>query len=294
MRDGHRPAPVMRRLSLALLWALVALMALAGCNRMFQGRRPRDPDRQFVSPVGVLQIQHPMDVAQIQSVLEGRSRSERTLKARLEMTVATGFGGMRQRIDTQVFFQKPALVRARGSQESGTVFDLLLDGQDLQCVIYPERSYYRGTLAQLRNNPQILGGLEPDRLASQLMMEQTLVERFRSVGTPQVTTIPGKYVLDFRISEAAGERYYLRQADLLTDRMETYYGSEVTGAVRVWGYNYFGSVLLPNEFTVDLGGDRGSAFSARVAEAEAGAQPPPAVRRIDVPDGFERKAISRY
>jgi hypothetical protein len=240
-------------------------------------------------PVGETNLGLP----QIRSKLSERSGNVRTIRANLDIVVgAGGRRNPRQQFQALLFAQPPDFLRVRGNQGGMQAFDILLEKNDVQVVIAPERAYYRGTLTELRANPEILAGVYPGELIDNFVVEQTLLKRLEAYPQALLYSTRDHYEIRFSYSDGSAERYQMRKRDLLVDRYQRFFGNRAVSEIRFWGYDiYDGRFLLPSQFAVDLGG--GGAFLIRVTEMRVNEPSTPQIGQMLVPQGFEQRGFSQ-
>lgn len=278
------------------LWALVAVamacLALSGCIFDFRKGRQNNSNRQFESPLPAL-AQKNMGLPDIREQIAGRQTKMRSMRSNLMLTV--GSGRMQQKIQTTMFVQFPNIMRVRGSlSAAGTVFDVLLNRNDVQVAIFPEKKYYRGTPEALAANPDILGGVYPNELITNFAVEQTLLARLSGDAQPMLYSDREHYIIRFDYQNGSSERYYLRKRDLLTDQYERYAGQQVASRIMYYGYKFWGegdTYLLPSAFSVEAPAS-GGMFTADVTGVEPNVAAPEQVFTFTVPQGFHKTALS--
>jgi hypothetical protein len=196
-----------------------------------------------------------------------------------------------QVIQTQMFSRPPNLLRVRGSHTAGTLFDVLLDHQSLGIVVYPDQKHFTGTVQDLRSNPRILGGFNPEELPWMFLIETQLVDRLRDPSMVQLTKRSRHYTVEVRFPNGLVERYRLRAEDLLVDTYERFYGRSTVIAIYYWRYDLTGqNHLLPTHFTADFPSADGQ-FTVRVNTLDVNGKSPPDIGRLRVPEGFQRVSL---
>jgi hypothetical protein len=268
---------------------LLAALSLAACNQfrssLFnRGSSREDRNRQFVSPVEPI-TERNLGLPQIRAKLAERQGSVKTLIAGLELVAGGGVG--KQQFQANLAVQPPGFLRVRGSQNQVTVFDILVKGEQVKFVTFPDRRYFDGTLAQLRANPEMLAGFYPEQLVENFTVEQTLLRRLNSNREqPLLYRTRGHYIVRFdNATGSASESYHLREADLLVDYYENQEGGKKTGGIRFWAYELAsGKYLLPTQFVVELPG--GGRFSANVRDMRVNEAVSPTLQQLEVPAGF--------
>ncbi|MBX7247056.1 MAG: hypothetical protein K1X53_16275 [Candidatus Sumerlaeaceae bacterium] len=285
----RRPAhTVLKYVGMAIL-LFCGLSVLSGCNRRLG--KLKEPPRQFVSPLPPTN-EAGLDSAAIKDRLKQRQTRIKTIRANLDVILG-GINGARQRLDVSMFSQFPGNLRVRGSQEAGTIFDVLVQGQNAQLVIFPERKYYRGSVAEMRANPDLLAGVDANKLQDLFVVERTLLDRLTRYPAAAPAETEDHYILRYGYSDGTGEQFSLRKADLLVDRYEQLQGGQVASAINYWAYTIFsGGSVLPSNFVVELTRGGGQ-FGATVRDIDVNINPTPQTFQISVPEGFERMSMGR-
>jgi hypothetical protein len=280
-----------RRLSLWVTLFVIAgaLSTITGCGQV-RLRPLRQPVPEFTSPIAPVG-RYNLQAAEVVAVLQQRQRKLRTIRANLNLVLG-GREAARQRFDVSMFVQQPNRLRLRGTQEQGTVFDVLINRNDVQAVVYPERRYYRGTLDQLRRNPQVTAGIDPELFFDVLSMEQLLLSRHAAYRQLPMRRDFRHYEVRFDYSNGTSEVFRLRQQDLLIDRYERFAGRNLTAGVTFTGYQLADGHLVPTGFIVDVPA-AGGQFGASVLEVRPNAPAPETVFDLRVPEGFVGRPISQ-
>lgn len=277
-----------RRFLGAVLIVVIALTGLTGC--IFK-KPSRDPDRgrRFQSPLPAMQSRT-LGYPEIREILERRASKVDALKANMTLTAGGGMKG-KQQFQTTMFLKQPDFLRVRGSQEAGTVFDVLINSNEVRAVVYPERNYYRGPRNALQTNPMVLGGIDPEVLMQNFAVEQALVENMQR-SQPEFEATRDHYLVTFARADGGTDRYNLRKADLLVDMHERFYGGQLYSTIRYWGYTPVdGNCLIPNQFTVTLP-QNNTQFVATVNEVRLNEEPPAQAREVPVPTGFNHLSLA--
>jgi hypothetical protein len=280
-----------RRLAARALAVALAALAFAACNQMrpaffSRGAASReDRNRQFLSPIQPIGERN-LGLPQIREKLQSRTANVKSLRANLDLVA--GAGRLRQQFAANLFVQPSGFLRVRGSQNQGTVFDILVRDEAVQFVIFPDRSFYQGTLGELRANPQILAGIYPEQLIENFTVEQTLLRRMKQFPEAMLYQDRQHYIIRFELGNGVSERYHLREADLLVDLYERYDSDQRTSSMRFWAYQIFdGKYLLPSQFVVESARS-GGRFSATVTEMRVNEAMPSALAQLDIPPNFTR------
>jgi hypothetical protein len=268
-----------------------AALALAACNQMrpaffMRGAASReDRNRQFVSPIEPI-AERNLGLPQIREKLQARTANVKSLRANLDLVA--GAGKFRQQFAANLFVQPSGFLRVRGSQNQGTVFDILVRNEAVQFVIFSDRTFYQGSLDELRANPEILAGIYPEQLIQNFAVEQTLLRRLKQYPDAMLYRDRGHYIIRFDYAGGVSERYHLRETDLLADLYERYDGEQRSSFMRFWAYQiYDGKYLLPSQFVVESP-RTGGRFSATVTEMRVNESLAPALAQLEIPQNFTR------
>lgn len=266
----------------AVLLAACALMLVpSGCSRMRLGRL-RQPVPEFSSP---LPASNPLitNGAQIVPIVQQRQAGIKSIKATMSLVLGGAAG--RQSIDTNLFIQYPGKMRVRGSQDLGTVFDALVDGQQFTAVLFPERTYYAGPLSAARGS-QVLAGIDPAIMLDVFRVDALFLDRAARYGQVPLQRGRGSHVVRYNYADGTAEVFQFREADLLIERYESYSGNQMIAGVTFTGYRIdAGGALIPSGFVVDVPA-AGGQFYASIGEVTLNAPPTQAIFRISIPEGF--------
>ena len=280
-----------RRMAVRALAVGAAALAFAACNQMrpaffSRGAANReDRNRQFYSPIQPIGERN-LGLPQIREKLQSRTASVKSLRANLDLVA--GAGRFRQQFAANLFVQPSGFLRVRGSQNQGTVFDILVRDEAVQFVIFPDRSFYQGSLNELRAQPEILAGIYPEQLIENFTVEQTLLRRMKQYPDAMLYSDRDHYIIRFEMGSGVSERYHLRHADLLVDLYERYDYEQRSSFMRFWAYQIFdGKYLLPSQFVVEVP-RTGGRFSATVTEMRVNEAMPSALSQLEIPAGFTR------
>lgn len=291
MTEPRTPPAGALRLTLAAA-ALALLLPLAGCRNFGRPVKKEAPPVEFVSPLAPTG-RPGMILPEIREALQERRGRIRSARTALTLTIGSARARGRQQFDASVYC-RPAtgedseVLRIRGSADAGPVFDFLLHRNEVQAVIYPERKFYRGTLAELRLNPQILAGVQPDELSESFLVERTLYQRLRENPGAPLQETADHYILSFQNRSGLTEHFHLRKTDLLVELVQRSYGSQPVSSVRYYGYRFDETGgLVPTRYDM-LMTATGVELSVRVGETVFNGQAPANVTRMNVPDGYER------
>mgnify|MGYP001356843554 CR=1 FL=1 len=283
-----------RRLVLAAA-ALALLIPLTACRQLGRPVKKDPPAPEFVSPFAP--IGHPgMTLPEIREVLQERRSRIRSARAALTLTIGSTRSQGRQQFDASVYCrpataENPEVLRIRGSADVGPVFDFLLHRNEVQAIIYPDRKFYRGALADFHQNPEILAGVRPDELSEFFLVERTLYQRLRETPGAQLQESADHYIVSFQDQTGLSTHFRLRKADLLVDQVERAYGNQRVSTVRYFGYQYDETGgAVPTRFDMVME-TTGVELSVRVGEVVFNGQAPANVTRMTVPDGYERMRL---
>ena len=195
----------------------------------------------------------------------------------------------KQTFDLNVVIKYPDALRVRGTQTAGAVFDVMMKRGDLQAVVYPERTAYRGRTADLRANPAPLMGIDPSLLLDAFDIESVLLdrlERYPAVSTAGSNT--GHYSFTFLYTDGTGERFLARRSDLLVQRYERLRGGRAEAALTYAGFrDAGGGALVPTAFVTDVAA-AGGQFAVTTDEIHVNEKAPEQAFNLPVPEGFRR------
>lgn len=277
-------------LRLAVL-ALAVAVVLPGCRIRGRSVRKEPPPPEFVSPLPPVG-QPGLTLADIRSALQQRRGEVRSAQAALTMTVGSVRSRGRQQFDSSLYYRPGGegssdMLRVRGSADAGPVFDFLLNRGEVQTVIYPEQKFYRGSLTDLRANPQLLAGVQPDDLADAFAVERTLLQRIRRNPETPVHETPDHYLISFGDPAGVAETFHLRKQDLLVDRIERTFNGQPASTVQYYGYRFDETGgLVPTRYDAVVAS--GAELSVEVGDVRFNASAPEGIDHISVPEGFDR------
>jgi hypothetical protein len=231
-----------------------------------------------------------MTADQIRVALGDRRTDTRAIRGSMTIAVGEARSNTRQQFDANVYSALPNFLRIKGAAEAGTIFDFLLDRGRVQVMMVPDKKVYIGTLAQLRSNTSLMGGLQPDDLMSSFFAEENLYRALKQNPQMQVQETPDHYVASVMYPTGMSETYQIRKTDLLIDQVDRTQGNQSMGNVRYYGYQYFGgNALLPSRFDANL--PTGAVASISVSDIQPNAAKTPEIGKLVIPDGFERLAL---
>ncbi|MCX7019763.1 MAG: hypothetical protein NTY46_12405 [Candidatus Sumerlaeota bacterium] len=243
----------------------------------------------FESPLPALQEGN-LSAAQIRERIGARQPSARSLRANIGV-IAGIKGAGRQQLQLLLYARLPDQIRARGSQDVGTIFDVMLRGNDARIVIFPERRYYTGGADALRNNPNLLAGMNPLDFLVDLVVDQSLSGRLSENPAPMMTSNREQYVIRFDFVDGSSEIYSVRKRDLLVSARERRVGRRVISRTDYWGYQLLdGGRVAPSRFLTTLGMTGGQAIF-QVNELRLNEAPPARIFELQPPPGFEPIAL---
>lgn len=278
-------------LGLVMLMAIGQIVSLPGCNVLRRGRKVQaEAPPPFQSPI-TQQVGGPgMTADQIRVVLGERRTDTRAIRGQMTISVGEARSSTRQQFDANVYSALPNFLRVRGSAEAGTIFDFLLDRGRVQLMMVPDKKVYIGTLAQLRTNTTLMGGLQPDDLMNSFFVEQNLYRAMRQGAQTPLQETPDHYIVSVSYPGGTTENYHLRKIDLLVDQVDRSQGNANLGSVRYYGYQFYaGNALLPSRYDATL--PNGAAASVSVTDMQPNAPKTPEIGKLVIPDGFERLSL---
>jgi hypothetical protein len=280
-------------------WCMVALLltagtmqlvTLPGCNVLRRGRKVQaEPPPPFQSPITQQVGGAGMTIDQIKVALGERRSDTRAIRGQLTISVGEARSNTRQQFDANVYSALPSFLRVRGSAEAGTIFDFILDKGRVQVMMVPDKKVYIGSLAQLRTNTSLMGGLQPDDLMNSFFVEQNLYTALRQNPQIPLQETPDHYIASVAYPGGTVENYHLRKMDLLVDQVDRTQGNANLGSVRYAGYQFYGNALLPSRFDATL--SNGAAATVSVSDIQPNAAKTPEIGKLVIPDGFERLSL---
>lgn len=246
---------ISRRRLLILGMCLLAAMFVPGCDIFRRARRvPVQPPPPFQSPFTEFVGRPGMSLPEITEILGERQADTRSILGTLSVIVGQSRSRTRLQFDANMYFAPPEFLRVRGSADAGTLFDFLMEGNNVQVMLTPEKKIHSGTLAQLRQNPDLMAGLQPDDLMYSFLVDKNLYLNLTTKPGATIQQTPTHYIITVIYPSGLSENYHLRMGDLLVDRIERYNGRRAMGSVRFDGYGFFQaenseiSHLLPTRF----------------------------------------------
>lgn len=281
-----------RKLRLVTILLLCVAM-LAGCDIFRRARRvPATPPPPFQSPITEVIGRPAMTLPEIADALKERQADTRSILGMLSIVVGEARSRTRLQFDANMYFAPPDFLRIRGAADHGTLFDFLLQADQVQVMLVPEKKVHIGNLAALRGNSSLMGGIQPDDLMYSFLIEQNFYRHITSYSGATMQETPDHYIVTIAYATGITENYHLRMADLLVDNVERYNGRQMIGSVRYDGYSFYQkegsrvSHLLPTRFEAQLP-------SGGVATVEASSLEPNAPRNrelqiMEIPPDYQR------
>jgi hypothetical protein len=281
-----------RKMRLFTILLLCALM-LSGCDIFRRARRVQaTPPPPFQSPITEVIGRPGMTLPDIANTLKERQADTRSILGVLSIIVGEARSRMRLQFDANMYFAPPEFLRVRGAADQGTLFDFMMQGDQVQVMLVPEKKIHTGTLAGLRGNTSLMAGIQPDDLMYSFLVEQNLYRHLSSYSGATLQQTQDHYIVTVAYATGITENFHLRMNDLLVDRVERYSGRQLVGSVRYDGYGFYQkegsrvSHLLPTRFEAQMP-------SGGVATVEARSLEPNAPRNqeltiLEVPPDFQR------
>jgi len=247
------------RFSRFALVAFIMMLSLSGCQFLRPSYGPVKP----FSPA-------PARLGDILPQLEQRWPQVQTYQAEGAMSVSGGLTG-RVGLTTKFYYRFPYQMRLRADRGALTVLEVLQSGDQVAILDNTSRRLYYGSVQQLRNSPEVIGGLEPLQVANALLIGHTFLRTVRDVqatgAEPQGIRFSGGTATLARKMASAGpnlpeqiEEYTIRRRDgliqgvRLTEKMPD--GSARTLTVK---YNSWGGTAehpYPKSMTIDSSNPR--------------------------------------
>ena len=287
-----------RFIRLAILMVL-ALAVLSGCNIFRRARTVQaEPPPPFQSPI-TQPVGHPgMTLQEIAQALEKRQADTRSILGTLSITVGEARSRTRMQFDAHMYFAPPDFLRVRGSADAGTLFDFLMQGDQVQVMLVPEKKIHTGTVARLRQNPTLMAGIQPDDLMYSFLAEQNLYRSIMSGGGAQLAEQGDHFEITVPYASGVSEKFRLRVSDLLIDNIERFQGRRNLGHVRFDGYAFYAAPggktkkaqhLLPSRFEATL--PSGASATVEARELEPNAPRNKELSTMDVPPDFQAQPL---
>lgn len=286
--------PLPRRLLIMIAFGLVAVMALGGCNIFQRARRVKaEPPPPFQSPITEV-IGHPgMMASEIAAALRARQSDTRSILGSLSVIVGEARSRTRMQFDANMYYAPPNFLRVRGAADAGTLFDFLMKDGYAQVMLVPEKKVHEGTVAALRANPTLMGGVQPDDLVQSFMVDQTITKILSDPASgAQVTEQGDHFVISVAYITGVTETYRMRMQDLLVDHVERRVNRRVIGTVRFDGYaiydqeNSKAKHLLPSRFEAQL--PTGAVATVVGVDIQPNAKRPETLNALNIPPDFQR------
>lgn len=171
------------------LLALAAAVLLSGCRttRDFQSPYAKEALEQRTYAVN--------NSAELLEALEQRTRLHDELWVKSDITIRQEAQRGKDFFTALVAFRAPDQLRLRGSRAPiGTVFEVLMNGQEAGLYFNREKRLFRGTTAELLEKARMMGGLTPMDLVSGVFVQQHLLGWMRS-GNPMGSRDLGEHLL---------------------------------------------------------------------------------------------------
>lgn len=284
-----------RRLLFMLGALAMAALLLGGCDIFRRARRVQaEPPPPFQSPITEV-IGHPgMTLPQITEALGARQADTRSILGVLTITVGEARSRSRMQLDANMYFAPPEFLRVRGSADAGTLFDFLMQGDQVQVMVVPEKKVHIGNLAGLRANQNLMGGIQPDDLMYSFLVEQNLYRQLQVPGAAQLREDKDHFVISVTYSTGIREDFSLRMTDLLVDRIDRFQARRLLGSVRFDGYAFFPAAtgkskaqhLLPTRFEAQL--PNGGVATVETHELQPNAPRTKPLTVMDIPPDFQQ------
>jgi len=269
---------------------LLAALLLSGCDIFRRARRVQaTPPPPFQSPITEVIGRPGMTLPEITAALADRQSDTRAILAMLSIIVGESRSRTRLQFDANMYFAPPDFLRVRGAADQGTLFDFLMQGENVQVMLVPEKKIHEGTPLGLRNNPNLMAGIQPDDLMYSFLVEQNL---YRNLGNATLQENNDHFIVTVTYATGVTENFHLRMNDLLVDKIERYTGRRLMGSVRFDGYAYYPSPngktqhLLPNRFEAQL--PSGAVATVEGRDLQPNAPRDPELTTLDVPPDFQR------
>jgi hypothetical protein len=286
---------MIRRRQILLIIAILAVaLVLPGCDIFRRARRVQaEPPPPFQSPITQV-IGHPgMSAADIAAAIKPRQADTRSILGSLSVIVGEQRSRTRMQFDANMYYAPPDFLRVRGSADQGTLFDFLMRDGQAQVMLVPEKKVHSGTVAALRNNPTLMGGVQPDDLVQSFMVDHYI---YRILSDPASGAVVRETQDHFAVSVAyvtgVTETYSIRMSDLLVDKIERTANQRALGSVRFDGYAFYGREdskmrhLLPNRFEALL--PTGAVATVQAVDLQPNAKREEALTIMNVPPDFQR------
>lgn len=277
-----------------LVLALAVMMMLAGCDVFRRARRVQaEPPPPFQSPITEI-IGYPgMTAPDIAAAMKSRQADTRAILGSLSVIVGQARSRMRMQFDANMYYAPPGFLRVRGAADAGTLFDFLMRDGNATVMLVPEQRVHLGTVAALRNNPTLMGGVQPDDLLQGFMVDQNLYKILSDpMSGAQVAENRTHFVVTVNYVTGITETYHIRMTDLLVDRLERSAGRRTIGSVRFDGYAFYrqensnATHMLPSRFEAQL--PTGAVATVEAVDLQPNAKRPETLNSINIPPDFQR------
>ncbi|MBX3729375.1 MAG: hypothetical protein KF858_09340 [Candidatus Sumerlaeia bacterium] len=118
--------------------------------------------------------------------------------------------------DATFIYDEPESFRLRGSRMViGTLFEVIVCGEDAWVHLNKERELYAGTLSELRRQGGMLGAFSLQDMAAAILVHQDLRRRLAEGGSWQVLRTGDELFLTTMLAEGRRVTYRIRRADAL-------------------------------------------------------------------------------
>jgi hypothetical protein len=118
--------------------------------------------------------------------------------------------------DATFIYNEPESFRLRGSRMViGTLFEVIVCGEDAWVHLNKERELYAGTLSELRRQGGMLGAFSLQDMAAAILVHQDLRRRLSAGGAWQVLRTGDELFLTTKLAEGRRATYRIRRADAL-------------------------------------------------------------------------------
>lgn len=282
-----------RRRLLVLIFLGLAVVMLSGCDVFRRARRVQaEPPPPFQSPITQVIGRPGMTAADIAAAIQSRQSDTRSILGQLSIIVGEARSQTRLQFDANMYFAPPDFLRVRGAADAGTLFDFMMQGDQVQVMLVPEKKIHVGTVAALRANPKLMAGLQPDDLMYSFLVDQNLYRHLTTNPGTTVQQTADHYVITVNYATGTTEIYYLRMNDLLVDKIERNTGRRQMGSVRFDGYAFYpnpngkSTHLLPTRFEAQL--PTGAVATVEARDIQPNAPREQALTIMDVPPDFQQ------
>ena len=283
-----------RRQVIFLIGIIAIALLLPGCDIFRRARRVQvEPPPPFQSPITEIIGAPGMSAADIAAAIKARQADTRSILGSLSVIVGEARSRTRMQFDANMYYAPPDFLRVRGAADQGTLFDFLMRDGQAQVMLVPEKKIHTGSVAALRNNPTLMGGVQPDDLVQSFLIDQQLYKILSDPASGAfVQQTPDHYVISVAYVTGVTETYSVRMADLLVDRVERHANRRLLGSVRFDAYAFYGKEgsktlhLLPSRFEAQL--PTGAVATVQAVDIQPNAKREEALTFITVPPDFQQ------